>query len=175
MREEWRPLVGYEGLYEVSNRGNMKSLNYRRTGKEGILKAVKDKDGYLRVQLWKDGKRKMYAVHRLVAQAFLPNPNNLPIINHKDENKQNNKVENLEWCNISYNNIYNGRAKKVAEKLSKPVIAIDKINGLILEFPSAHEASRQTGIAQSHINACCKGKRKSCGGFYWMYADADAE
>ena len=175
MREEWRPLIGYEGLYEVSNRGNMKSLNYRRTGKEGILKAVKDKDGYLRVQLWKDGKRKMYAVHRLVAQAFLPNPNNLPIINHKDENKQNNKVENLEWCSISYNNTYNDRDKKVAEKLSKPVIAIDKITGLILEFPSTQEAARHLRISQSHIWECCKGKRKSCGGFYWMYADADAE
>ena len=149
------------------------------------MKPQKYSNGYLYVKLWKDGKSKRYLVHRLVAQAFLLNPNNLPVINHKDENKQNNRVENLEWCSSSYNNNYNDRAKKVgkkvAEKLtnhpktSKPIIGIDKVTGLIVEFVSCMEAERQTGINNSNIIKCCQGKLKSCGGFYWMYANTDAE
>ena len=174
-KEIWKDIEGYEGLYKVSNMGRVKSLNYRYTGKEGILKVVKLNNGYLQVQLCKDGKAKGYLVHRLVAQAFLFNPNNLPVINHKDENKQNNKVENLEWCSSSYNNSYNDKGKKIGKKLrnnpkrSKPVIGIDKVTGLILEFPSTHEASRQTGINQGNIASCLISKRKSAGGLVWQY------
>ena len=173
MREEYRPVVGYEGLYEVSNMGNVKSLNYNGTGKERILKAGKTDRGYLKVSLYQDGKIKQCYVHRLVAEAFIPNPNNLPIINHIDENKENNCMDNLEWCSVLYNNTYNGRAnkvgKKVGKKLSKPVLAIDKRTGLILEFVSSREAERETGIDHSSITKCCNGKMNSCGGFYWMY------
>ena len=180
MKEEiWKDIEGYEGKYQASNKGNMKSLNYNNTGKERILKPKKDSGGYLQVHLSKDGKGKWYLVHRLVATAFIPNPQGYKEVNHIDEDKTNNCVENLEWCSRSYNMTYNGRAKKVAKKigkkLSKPVIGIDKVTGLIVEFASAHEAERETGIAQQNICACCKGKRNSCGGFYWMYADADAE
>ena len=181
MREEWRPVVGYEGLYEVSNMGNVKSLErtvwngrgYYKTVPERILKARKASNGYLQVQLHQDGKRKVYLVHRLVATAFCENQMGYTEVNHIDEDKTNNCADNLEWCSRSYNCTYNDRAKKVgkkvSEKLSKPVIAIDKRTGLIIEFVSAHEAEKETGIAYQNICACCNGKRNSAGEFYWMY------
>ena len=179
-KEIWKDIEGFEGMYQVSNMNRVKSLertvrNGRgyRTVPERILKPEKNRYGYLQVNLWKDGKMKMYLVHRLVASAFLENPMGYTEINHKDEDKTNNVVSNLEWCSRSYNNTYNDRAKKagkkVAEKLSKPVIAIDKRTGLILEFVSSREAEREIGINQGNIVSCCKGKLNSCGGFYWMY------
>ena len=118
MREEiWKDIKGYEGKYMVSNLGRFKSLNYRRTGKEKILEGYPDKDGYLYVQLWKDGKGKNCRINRLVAQAFLENPQNLPEVNHKDEDKTNNRVENLEWCTTQYNIKYGTGIKRRAEKL----------------------------------------------------------
>lgn len=121
-KEVWRDIEGYEGLYQVSSWGNVKSLgngksNNKNYCKERILKAGKAKIGYLYVYLMKDGVGKTCRVNRLVAKAFLPNPSNLPIINHKDENKLNNNVNNLEWCSYSYNNTYNNKAKKIGEKL----------------------------------------------------------
>ena len=190
--EEWRDIKGYEGKYMVSNLGRVKSLNYRRTGKEKIMKGVPDGYGYLYVTLYKDGKDKKGKIHRLVAQAFLENPMGYNEVNHKNEDKTDNRVENLEWCSRSYNLTYNGRAKKVgkkvaeklkgrkqteehikkrAEKHSKPVFSVDKESGLIMWWQSAMEASRQTGISQSNICACCIGKRNSAGGHIWFYAD----
>ena len=110
-------------------------------------------------------------MHVLVATAFLENPDNLPEVNHKDENSKNNCVENLEYCSRLYNVNYGTRNKKVAEKISKPVFSVDKESGLIMWWQSAKEAERCTGIAHSHITACCKGKRKSAGGHIWFYAD----
>lgn len=177
MKEEWRNIEGYEGKYEVSNRGNMKSLNYNHTGKEKIMKPQKNRDGYLIIGLWKDGKAKWYLVHRLVASVFCENPHGYTEVNHLDEDKTNNCADNLEWCSRSYNNTYNGKAKKagkkIAEKLSKPVIAIDRITGLIVEFPSAKEAERMIGIDHGNICNCLKGRLKSAGGFYWYYADTE--
>ena len=180
--EEWKDIEGYEGRYQVSNTGKVKSLErtvwnsgrgYYRTVPEKILKAYPDRYGYLYVVLCKDGKDKKGKIHRLVAQAFLPNTSNLPDVNHKDENKQNNYVENLEWCSKLYNNTYNGRAKKVGKKNSKPVYSINKESGLITYWESAKEAERQTGISNSHICRCLKGNLKSTGGFYWHYADSE--
>ena len=179
MEEIWRDVKEYEGYYQVSNRGIVKSLNYNHTGKEGIMKAQDNGDGYLYVNLWKEGKMKSCTIHRLVAIAFLPNPNNLPEVNHISEDKSDNRVENLEWCSRLYNNTYNDRAKKAGKKQrndpnkSKAVVGIHKINGLILEFPSAMEASRQTGIDQGNITRCCNGRYKSAGGFYWYYVDSE--
>ena len=169
--EEWKDIQGFEGKYMVSNLGRVKSLNYRNTGKEGIMKGVADKYGYLLVQLYKDGKIKRCLVHRLVATAFLENPEGYTEVNHLDENKQNNCMDNLEYCSRSYNLTYNDRAKKIGKKLSKPVFSVDKESGLIMWWQSAIEASRQTSIAQSHICDCCNGKRKSAGGHIWFYAD----
>ena len=163
MEEEiWKDIEGFEGKYMVSNWGRVKSLNYNKTGKERIMKPHDNGYGYLDVQLYKDGKVKHCRVNRLVAMAFIPNLDNLPEVNHKDENKYNNCVDNLEWCTSQYNTEYSQ---------GKAVIGINKVSGLILEFPSNMEASRQTGIAQQNICACRKGRQKSAGGFYWYYAD----
>lgn len=162
--EEWRDIEVFEGKYMVSNTGKVKNLNYKRTGKEKIMKAYPDKDGYLCTQLCKDGKVKNCRINRLVAQAFIPNPENLPQVNHKNEDKTDNRVENLEWCTNQYNVEYSN---------AKAVIAVNKVSGLIVEFPSAREAERQTGIDHSDIAKCCKGKLKSAGGFYWIYANSE--
>ena len=165
MKEEiWRDIKGFEGKYMVSNLGRVKSLNYNNTGKEKILEGYDCGEGYLYVNLFKEGKRKQYRINRLVAMAFIPNPNNLPEVNHKDKIRTNNNIENLEWCTKQYN---------VEYSLAKAVIGINKVSGLILEFPSAMEASRQTNINRGNIWGCCIGKRKSAGGYYWFYADSE--
>ena len=170
--EEWRDIKGFEGKYMVSNLGRVKSLNYRRTGKEKILKAFANNCGYLRVMLCKDGKSKLYLVHVLVAIAFCENPEGYTDVNHINEVKSDNRAENLEFCSRSYNNTYNNRAKKVAEKTSKPVFSINKKSGLIMWWKSASEASRQLDISQGSICNCCNGKRyKSVGGYIWFFAD----
>ena len=162
MREEWKDIEGFEGRYMVSNKGRVKSLNYSNNGKEGIINAKDNGKGYLRVNLYKDGKRKWYRINRLVAITFLPNPSNLPEVNHKDKIRINNCVDNLEWCTTQYN---------VEYSKAKAIIGINKISGLIVEFPSIMEASRQLGISQGHICDCLKGRRKSAKGFYWHYVD----
>ena len=174
--EQWKAVVGFEELYEVSDQGRVKSLNYNHTGKERILKPWKSNNGYLLVNLYKDGRKKMLLLHRLVAGAFIQNPNNLDTVNHKDEVKTNNTVGNLEWMSIKDNNNYGTRNKRMSEAkinnqaLSKQVQMFDKSTGeLLATFPSTHEADRVTGIAQPNISACCLGKIKSAGGYKWRY------
>lgn len=115
----WRPVVGYEGLYEVSDTGQVRSMNYNKTGVPGLLHPeVKKGEGtlpYLRVIMHKDKRQKKFLVHRLVAQAFIPNPQGLPQVNHKDGDVQNNKAENLEWCDARYNTTYGDAKKKMIE------------------------------------------------------------
>ena len=185
MKEEiWKDIQGYEGLYQISNMGRVKSVE--RTAKNGrgyrtvpekIMKPYKNSDGYLQVGLYKDDKGKKYYVHRLVADTFLENPEEYTEVNHRDEDKENNRADNLEWCSRSYNNNYGTKNKRISEKntnnpkISKAVIGINKVSGLILEFPSTKEASRQLGIPNSQICACLKGRRKSTGGYVWYYAE----
>lgn len=160
--ETWKSVVGYEGLYEVSDLGRVRSLVKRNRWKPGILKPGKNTHGYLQVLLCKDGKRKNMKVHRLVAEAFIPNPNHLDTVNHKDEVKTNNTVSNLEWMTIADN---------VAYSVNKSVQMLDKSTGeLLATFPSIIEAERVTGINQGNISKCCLGKRKSSGGYIWRYA-----
>lgn len=173
MEEIWREIKGYPN-YMVSNLGRVKSLNYNRTGREEILKPSKTRNGYLKVELCKNGKHKNCDIHRLVAEAFLTNPDNLPQVNHKDENKENNFVyinedgtvdlekSNLEFCSCSYNTNYGARNKKVSEKmtngkLSKIVHQYDLNGNFIREFPSIMEIYRQFGYDITHISKCCKG------------------
>ena len=165
--EEWRDIKEYEGLYQVSNLGRFKSLpRYTRNGsckQEKILKLAFDKDGYMLINLHKDGKRKSYRAHRLVAMHFLENPNNLPDINHKDENPSNNNVNNLEWCDKTYNNNYGTRNTRISnankDRCITPVICLTT-NEI---FKSVKEASNKYNIHQSHICHCCKNQRKSAG------------
>ena len=170
-QEEWKPIPGYEGLYEVSNYGRVRSFKWSSNGK--ILSPGKDGSGYCFVNLCKDGKAKLRTIHRLVAEAFIPNPNNFPQVNHMDECKKNNYFENLEWCSSAYNNSYGTRTRRMAEKNSKPVVQLDKKGNFISEFESLREASRRTGIDDASICRCCNHKPgyKSAGGFVWIYKD----
>ena len=154
--EIYKDIQGYEGLYKISNKGNVKSLGNDRTRKERILKPTKNHKGYLQVCLCKQGKIKRFLVHRLVASAFIENPNNYPQVNHKDEDKTNNNVTNLEWCTNEYNINYSQ---------SKQVLCVE--TGKI--YPSAIEVERETGFSQGNISSACNGKRKQAYGFHWRY------
>ena len=167
MKEFWRDIEGFEG-YQISNLGRVRSF---KRNKVRIMKPVADKRGYLRVFLRKNNSLKTLFIHRLVTQAFLPNPNNLPQVNHKDEDKTNNNVSNLEWCDAKYNANYGTRNEKIVEAHSKIVFQIDKNTNVIINiFPSIREAERETGCNHGHICNCCKGKRKTAGNYKWRYA-----
>ena len=180
MKEEiWRPIKGYEGLYEVSSYGNVRSVDrivICSDGRNGLwkgrmMKPKKDIGGYLICSLWKNSKGKSFRVHRLVAQAFIQNPDNLPQVNHKDENKYNNHVENLEWCDGKYNVNYGTCIQRRAEKYSKPVLQLDKeTNKVIAQYLSAIDAKRKLNIHQDSISKCCRGINKTAGGYKWKYA-----
>lgn len=167
MQEIWRDIEGYEGLYQVSNKRRVKSLNYNKSSKEGILKPRKSKDGYLQLQLHKEGECKDYRVHRLVGQTFLENLEGLPEINHKDEDKTNNCVENLEWCSSEYNKNYGTRNKRVSKSLSKPLMCVET-NEI---FNSAQEAQEQTGIDASSIGKCANHRKyfHTARRLHWQY------
>ena len=128
MNEEWRDIKGYEGLYQVSNLGRVKSFKDNNGNcREKILNYKPKKDGYIQVKLFKNGTYRIFKVHRLVAESFIPNPDNYPIINHKDENKTNNTVSNLEWCTQKYNINYGTHNKRVSE--SSKGISRENIKG----------------------------------------------
>jgi hypothetical protein len=160
--ENWRDIRGYEGLYQVSNEGRVKSLKW---GKEKILKAAKNNMGYLYVVLWKDGKQAHKLVHRLVAEVFIPNPNHYKEVNHKDECKTMNCVENLEWCDRKYNINYGTRT----EKCSRRIDQIDKVTGeVIRQWESTAECGR-SGFDYSGVSRCARGKLKQYKGYIWKY------
>ena len=173
MNEIWKDIKGYEGLYQISNLGQVKSLarpinNFNQCcGKDKILKGG-IKRGYRQVILLKDKKRKYASVHRLVAEAFLPNPRNLPIINHKDENKLNNKVDNLEWCTVKYNTNYGNCVAKRAESKKKAVYAIDK-KGNITYYKSITDAAKALNVNPFHIYGCCDKNNLTAYGYKWKH------
>lgn len=185
--EIWRDIDGYENLYQVSNLGNVRSLdrysqcknNFKQFNKGCVLKQKNNKNGYKQINLHKDGKRKTYLVHRLVAQTFIQNPNNYPMVNHKDENKSNNIVDNLEFCTCEYNINYGTRTEKMIKTKtnnpseSKPVVQYTLNGYFVADYPSTHEAERQTGIHSGSISKCCLRKGKSAGGFIWKYKNEE--
>ena len=165
INEEWREVQGYEGLYEVSIFGRVKSVERIDSSghhrKEKILKPKKTKCGYLLVVLSKELKHKCFLVHILVAQAFIPNPDNLPVVNHINEIKTDNRVTNLEWCTQRYNIRYSQ---------AKPVNQYSKDGEFIRRWDCINEIQYQTGFKSSFISACCKGRYKLAYGYIWRYA-----
>lgn len=199
--EEWRDVIGYEGFYQVSNLGRVKALErkqYRKNGKyngifpEKILSAtIAQRTGYKMVHLYcGNNKRKAETVHRLVAMAFLPNPDNLPCINHKDETRTNNNVDNLEWCTYAYNNSYGTarirsvatkksdpnrfeRAKASAKKFQKRVNKYSRSGELLATYTSITEASQTNNVAICTVSAQCVGRNKysRASNCYYRFAD----
>lgn len=172
--EVWKSLPGVPGA-EVSTFGRVRTLDrvtpsVRRTyfTKGRVLKQYNDKYGYLNVSIKVDGKWTIKKVHRLVARTFLPNPNGLPMVNHKDCNTKNNNVENLEWCDGSYNQQYR---QKYGASQRQPVFAVNLKTFEVYRFQSQHEAGQELGISQGNINEVTKGKRTQAGGF-WFTNDA---
>jgi hypothetical protein len=172
--EIWKDIEQFEN-YQVSNLGNVRSKNYNHTGKEQVLKQNLVEGKYMYVILRNKDCVKGFRVHRLVAQAFVSNPNGFTQVNHKDENKLNNCADNLEWCDSKYNTNYGTRNAKISIKQknhlakSKRVCQYTNSMELVNVFPSAKEAQRQTGIY--NISACCIGLKghATAGGFVWKY------
>jgi hypothetical protein len=166
MKEIWKNIKDYEGLYQVSNLGNIKSN--KRKGTNGIITKQLSKIGYYIVDLYKNSKRETKYLHRIIAETFISNPNNFPCINHKNGIKTDNRIDNLEWCSYSENNKH---AYSLGLKTNcKQIKQIDiKTNKTIKTFYSMNEASRQIHISQSSISLCCNGKQKTAGGYIWKY------
>ena len=166
-KEIWKDVVGYEGLYQVSNLGIVKSLfRYKK-----ILKPFEDNKGYLRVTLYKNNKSKSIKVHKLVAEAFIPNPNNYDCINHKDENKMNNRVENLEFCSFYYNLMYGTRVQRIAKKNNKPILQFDLEGNIIKEYESITQASKELNNSLNNISQCCLGRSRTSKGYIFRFKD----
>lgn len=196
MKEIWKDINGYEGKYKVSNLGRVKSLARKRWNgysfsrkKEQILKPRLNQHGYVHVGLYDGHKNaKDIEVHRLVALAFVNNPFNFPCVNHKDEDKTNNKASNLEWCDYLYNNNYGTHnlklsiakqnekyqriASKNGKKAAKKIIQFDLAGNRLNNFNSQIEAARKTGSTQDGISACCRRKIKYHNGYIWRFANA---
>lgn len=161
--EEWKLITEINNDYYISNFGEIKRNNK-------ILSQKKNNMGYNMVDLYCKNKRYQLLVHRLVATYFIPNINNYPCVNHKDENKQNNNVNNLEWCDYKYNNNYGSKPLKISDANSKPIVAIDKNNNK-LYFKSSVEASSKIGVSSGNIYDCLyhKRNRKTAGGYKWEF------
>lgn len=167
MKETWKNVRGYEGLYQISDLGRVKSL-------KKILKPSNSE--YKRVNLYKNGKIKTYYIHRLVAEAFIPNPENKPQINHKDENKYNNNVNNLEWCTHKEN--MNHGTKQDRESLAKTkynVLQYDLDGNLIKRWFNLREIILNTNYKKANIMYCCKHKYRTAYGYRWEYSLVDSK
>ena len=161
----FKNIAGFNNQYQINTEGQIKN------SKDKILSQSISNSGYYRVHLCKDGKAKWYAVHKLVAQTFIPNPLHLPEVNHKDENKLNNNVDNLEWCNSKYNTNYGARNKRISETKTNNTYNTKQVQcietGII--YLSMKEAERQTGIFATSIKQVCKKRQKTAGGYHWKY------
>ena len=184
MEEIGKEVPGYEGFYEVSNLGRVKRLPYQSIGRtigkkkeyirkfpERVMKATICVNGYYRVTLSKDGKQFYKHIHRIVAETFIPNPDGLPCINHKDENKTNNNVDNLEWCSYSYNNNYGNARKKRSESYrlnnKRPVEMLSLSGEVIRKFSSVREAAIFVNGSPLSIDRAIKRTRKTAYGYIW--------
>ena len=183
--EEWRPIAGYEGLYEVSNLGRVRSLDriqsrsswrqreFMQHYKGRILKPQRNNKGYYTVMLQVHKKYDMRLVSRLVAEAFIPNPNNLPVVNHKDQVPTNNVASNLEWCTTQYNVTYANAVEMRVAKVSRPIEQLTIDGKHVAFYKSAKEAQRIGGYDHTNIGRVIHGKQKQYLGFLWRYASTD--
>ena len=183
--ENWKDIKGYEGFYQVSDLGRVKSLERDVYCQNGIVRHIEEKilvpnlnnKGYQYVGLSKNGKRKGMLVHRLVALAFIPNLENKSQINHKNEIKNDNVVENLEWCTASYNNHYGTRTARAVQNHKYPKLGNHpKAKAVFCEelnkkFDSIRRAEEELGICRMSIGKACRGERNTAGKFHWKYAD----
>lgn len=178
MQEIWKEikLKGLQGEYKVSNIGNVLSLNYNKTGIPRLMTKTKHGRGYLVVGLPVNGKNTQFKVHRLVAEAFIPNPDNLPMINHRNEVKTDNRVENLEWCDAKYNSNYGTRNQRLSKNKndkawdSKPVLQFTLDGKFIKEWPSMMELKRN---GFHNISYACNGHYNQCYGFKWCFKNPE--
>ena len=171
--EEWKDIVGYNGRYKISNIGNVKTTSYKNTGEERIL-SKRINNGYNRVMLYKDGKAINKFVHRLVAEHFIPNPNNYKEVNHIDGNKLNNCVENLEWTSAKQNSTH-AVINKLRILPTYKVIQKDKNGTRIQEWDSIYYICQKNKYDPSVIYKCCENKIKSAYGLIWEYGARDTE
>ena len=176
MKEKWKDVLDYEGLYMVSNLGRVKHLPRTSGGGFGsryigeyLLKPKLEYNGYLRVGLSRNYKMRYVSVHRIVAQSFISNPYNYPVINHKNENKQDNRVENLEWCTSKYNSNYGTSIDRRRKAQSKKVYQYALNGSYMAEFQSATEAAKEVGGSRSGIALACEGKIRYAYNFMWSY------
>lgn len=170
MNEIWKDIEGYEGLYQISSNAEVRKI--KPNGEYKILKSSIGGSGYPRVSLRNDKKSKMMLLHRLLAKAFIPNPNNLPCINHKDENPLNCSLQNLEWCTYKYNSNYGTCRQKIQQSLEREVYQYNKDGSLVQKHSGMTEASRAIGVAQSAIVYATdkydsKGVIRSIKGYVW--------
>lgn len=190
MKEIWKDIDGFENIYQVSNLGRVCSKTRRQGNRYYLGKILKPSDnghGYLHITLANRGKRYQRYLHRLVAQAFLPNPYNYPEINHKDENTKNNQVNNLEWCTAKYNSNYKNHGLHVSQgsknsiqkhiaciqngmKTAKPVIQLTLDGQIVKYWASMGQAAKQGKFRRRNIRRCCEGEFKQYKGYKWQYA-----
>lgn len=161
--EIWKQVEGYEDRYLVSSLGNVYSLKRNK-----LMKPKVDKYGYLCMRLFDGDSKKDWTVHRLVAINFIPNPENYPVVNHKNEDKQDNRVENLEWCSIKYNTNYGTGIQRCAKARSKPILKADKFGNPICVYMDS-ESIRQSGYKRENIQTCARGITKTAYGYHWYY------
>lgn len=172
MTEIWKDIKGYEGKYQISNLGNVKS--FRQSTKfhkqsAYLLKSTLSSNGYYDVTLYSDTSRHKFLVHRLVAEHFIDNPNNYPCVNHKDENRLNNNVNNLEWCTYEYNNAYGTARIRSIQTKSIPIQQFTLDGQWLATYQSATIASQLLGISKTSITDCCRGKEPYAHGYAWKY------
>lgn len=170
--EIWKDIKGYEGRYQVSNRGNVKSLNYNHTGKIKNLKFRKPNtyNQYMTIELCKNNKKEVFFIHRLVAEAFIPNPRKMPVVNHIDGNKTNNKSDNLEWCSYS-SNVRHAYDTRLIKQKNRAVNQYSLDGKYIKSWNGVREVQRNLGYSSGALCDCCKGRQKTAYGYVWKYAN----
>ena len=179
MGDVWKDVPGYEGLYKISNSGKVKSLRFNHSSKEKVLRNRIVGGGYCQVILYKNKNKKAFYVHVLVANSFILNPNNFPEVNHKDGNKTNNHVDNLEWVTSKQNSVHAVKTglrvvpKGKEHYRSKKINQYDKLGNFVKTWNSMNEIKRTLGYCTSNIFKCCNGIIKSSYGYVWKYSEAD--